>query len=208
MEEYTPNQKPVESESKEEHRPDILTPAKVEPLKISPEFSSVLGGETTQKMLRENYISRVFDNTISDAKKRYPDKKLGIRSILSAQKEGLTITTEDNATFEVSTIDQISDKGGETNSLNTRVTMADRGEEDLEMSKRYLQFAIRGVEKNNLTDSVNPSILVYDTSKASEGTTDSEISFPSLETKKDSLLAIYEIDSKSVPGISHESNVE
>jgi hypothetical protein len=151
-----------------------------------------VGEESTQKMIREKFVADYFDQIIKYVRERFGELPLGVRAVLcAAESEKMITVTSGDVDAKISTIEEVFERGGELSGLKTLITRPALGEEELDMSKKYLEYAAEVCLKHSPEGEVIPAVLVYDLRRSTEGNGSYEIVFENQKDKQDSLLGIY-----------------
>lgn len=160
--------------------------------------------EQLDKSALEKYIQECFGNDYfkliqEDIEKRFKGKKIGLRAILCSTGEN-KINIEGRG--PVNTIENIISTGSDLTENTTRITIpgeiTPEGDIHTDMSAYYLSLSVKNAIKSGNKEVV-PAILIYDLS--SDGVSrdsDYDIHFSTNDDKKESLLAIYVLDTSSL----------
>jgi hypothetical protein len=160
-------------------------------------MKELVGEDVSQRQIRAVFADDYFDLMMEDLLKRFPDKKgLGIRAVLG-------VTTDQDLKAEalsrrrpIRSIKNILESGSDIEGNKTRVTIPGKkySEDALhtDMSKYYACVAVEGAINSGAAE-CRPVILIYDLDQAKpDGEYD--VDFPDDETKQNSLLAVYILD--------------
>ena len=171
-------------------------------LAVKKEFQALVGLEETLNQILQNFAEQYFQMIEEDALKKFPDIKIGFRTIIGN-------TTQENLKIEklnrfrpVTAIKRILETGSDIKGLVTNVTEPNKEKVEKSntgMSGYYLKTMIKEA-LNSKTNEVVPLVLVYDldsTKKRSEF----GVEFPDGETMKNSLLAVYFVDYNSLVAV-------
>ena len=169
----------------------VLTPPKL--MEVDSVFGSLVGEESTQKMIRKKFVADYFDQIIKYVRERFGECPLGIRAVMcSVEPEKMATVASGEVDAKISSIKEIFEHGGELRGLKTNITRLNEVEgEDLDMSKKYLEFSVDTCLTGEMDGSLLPAILVYDLRRLAKGNGSYEIVFENQKDKQDSLLGIY-----------------
>jgi len=162
-------------------------------MEVDPVFGKMLGEDVTRKIVKGKFVGDYFDLIIGYVRERFGECPLGIRAVMcSVEPEKMVTVASGEVDAKISSIKEIFERGGELGGFKTNITRLNEMEgEDLDMSKKYLEFSMDTCLTGEMDGSLLPVILVYDLRRSTKGNGSYEIVFENQEDKQDSLLGIY-----------------
>ena len=171
-----------------------LTPPNL--VNVPETLAAELEKDVVRRLMMAQYVEDYFKLILADV----GDRKVGVRAALcAAEKTGIKIPSWDgsNREIEVTTMEDIIKNGGEyggNSVLVSRTGVEDElGNSEVDMTEDYLRMATENAIKSG-DKNIFPVLLVYDMSKAEHEEGTYKITFPDVETKRDSLWRIYPLD--------------
>lgn len=176
---------------------------------IDPKFAKYLKKESIVKQQEETFTRQYFENILShiaQSQTEIDPKNIGIRAVLIATEANITTNVNplSGKQATIATIDEILNNGGERSESNTTlittpgIPLTDTDLFEEEMTKRYLLTALKTALNSQHPEKLQPAILVYDLSQASRESGSFEVKFPNTQVRKNSLKAIYPLDTHAL----------